>query len=164
MKPKSQALTADGFDTNVAEKMPKIRKLEEPLPSSLETEPQTLGEDPIGPITEISTPEAHAEGKVIFESPKKEVGVEQGLDILKLIEDLHGQLLVSAQTKRALEIDLVSSKRASSNWPGIIKNYGVKWRPWAEKIRGSRNPSLNPSTFKRRMRTPWRESKPFNKN
>jgi chromosome segregation ATPase len=112
MKPKSQALTADGFDTNVAEKMPKIRKLEEPLPSSLETEPQTLGGDPIGPITEISTPETHAERKVIFESAKKAAGGEQGLDILKLIEDLHGQLLVSAQTKRALEIDLASYKKS----------------------------------------------------
>ena len=71
MKPRSQVVTADGFDTNVAEKMPKIRKLEEPLPSPLQEEPQTLEEDHIEPLPEMRTPEEQAERKVIFESPKK---------------------------------------------------------------------------------------------
>ncbi len=112
MKPRSQVVTADGFDTNVAERMPKIRKLEEPLPSPLEAEPQTLEEDPLGPIPEMRTPETQTERKVIFESPRKGIGVEQGLDVLKLIEDLHAQLLASGQTKRALEMDLASYKKS----------------------------------------------------
>ncbi len=105
MKPRSQVVTADGFDTNVAEKMPKIKKLEQAVPSPLEAEPQTLA-------PEMGIPEVQPERKVIFESPKKGVGVEQGLDVLKLIEDLHAQLLASAQTKRALEMDLASYKKS----------------------------------------------------
>jgi chromosome segregation ATPase len=112
MKPKSQVVTADGFDTNVAEKMPKIRRLEEPLPSPLQEEPQTLEEDHIEPFPEMRTPGKQAERKVTFESPKKGVEVEQGLDVLKLIEDLHAQLLASAQTKRALEMDVASYKKS----------------------------------------------------
>ncbi len=112
MKPRSQVVTADGFDTNVAEKMPKIKKLEEPLPSPVEAEPQTLTEDPFKPVPEMRIPERQTERKVIFESPKKGVGAEQGLDVLKLIEDLHAQLLASAQTKRALELDLTSYKKS----------------------------------------------------
>ncbi len=112
MKPKSQVVTADGFDTNVAEKMPKIRKLEESLPSPLEAERQILEEDPLESIPEMRTPETQAEKKVIFEPPKKGVGLEQGLDVLNLIEDLHAQLLASAQTKRALEMDLASYKKS----------------------------------------------------
>jgi chromosome segregation ATPase len=112
MKPRSQAITADGFDTNVAEKMPKIRKLEEPLPSPLDVEPQPLEEDHREPVPEMRAPEKQAERKVIFESPKKGIEIEQGLDILKLIEDLHAQLLASAQTKRALEMDLTSYKKS----------------------------------------------------
>lgn len=112
MKPRSQVITADGFDTNVAEKMPKIRKLEEPLPSPLETEPQTLEENPLEPVPEMTTSEKQAERKVLFESPKKRVEAEQDLDVLKLIEDLHTQLLASAQNKRALEIDLASYKKS----------------------------------------------------
>ena len=49
---------------------------------------------------------------MVFESPKKGVEVEQGLDVLKLIEDLHAQLLASGQTKRALEMDLASYKKS----------------------------------------------------
>jgi len=112
MKPRSQVITADGFDTNVAEKMPKVRKLEEPLPSPSEAEPQILEKDRLEPMPEVRTLEKQEERKVIFESPKKGVGVEQGLDVLKLIEDLHAQLLASAQTKRALEMDLASYKRS----------------------------------------------------
>jgi DNA repair exonuclease SbcCD ATPase subunit len=112
MKPRSQVITADGFDTNVAEKMPKIRKPEEPLPSPLEAEPQIPEEDSLEPVPEARTQEKQAERKVIFESPKKGVGAEQGLDVLKLIEDLHAQLLASAQTKRALEMDLASYKKS----------------------------------------------------
>jgi len=104
-------MPADGFDTNVAEKMPKIRKLEEPLLSPFEEEFQPLKEDHAEPIPEIKSPEKLMERKVIFESPKKGVETEQSLDVLKLIEDLHAQLLASAQTKKALEMDLTSYKK-----------------------------------------------------
>ncbi len=111
MKPRSQVMTADGFDKNVAEKMPKIRKLEDLFPSPLGAEPQPLKEDDHEPAPEMRSPEKQPERKAIFESPKKGIETEQSLDVLKLIEDLHGQLLVSAQTKRALEMDLSSYQR-----------------------------------------------------
>jgi chromosome segregation ATPase len=111
MKPRSQAITADGFDTNVAEKMPRIRKLEEPLHSPLEEESLPPKEDRYEPIPEMRPPERQIERKMIFESPEKRVETEQSLDVLNLIEDLHAQLLASAQTKRALEMDLVSYKK-----------------------------------------------------
>jgi chromosome segregation ATPase len=111
MKPRSQAITADGFDTNVAEKMPKIRKLGDSLPLPLEEETLPVNEDRHEPITEMRPPERQIEKEMIFESPKKRVETDQSLDVLNLIEDLHAQLLASAQTKRALEMDLVSFKR-----------------------------------------------------
>jgi DNA repair exonuclease SbcCD ATPase subunit len=111
MKPRSQAVTADGFDTNVAEKMPKIRKPEEPLPLSLEEEPQPLKGDHHEPMPEMRSPVNQIERKMIFESPRKGIESEQSLDVLKLIEDLHAQLLSSAQTKRALEMDLTSYQK-----------------------------------------------------
>jgi len=112
MKPRSQAMPADGFDTNVAEKMPKIRRLEEPLPSFLEAEPQPLEEEQPEPLMEMRSPEKPVERKVIFESPKKATETGQSLDVLKLIEDLHTQLLAAAQTKRALEMDLTSAQKS----------------------------------------------------
>lgn len=111
MKPRSQAMPADGFDTNVAEKMPKIRRLEEPPLSPLEEESQSLKEDRSESIPEIRSPEKQTEKKVVFESLKKGIEAEQSLDVLKLIEDLHAQLLASAQTKKALEMDLTSYKK-----------------------------------------------------
>jgi len=109
MKPRSQVITADGFDRNVAEKMPRIRKLEEPLSSSLEAEPRPLEGDDLEPAQEMRPPEKQVEEAVLFQPPKAET--EQAVDVLRLIEDLHGQLLASAQTKRALEIDLTSHQK-----------------------------------------------------
>jgi chromosome segregation ATPase len=118
MKPRSQAATEDGFDTNVAQKMPRIRKLEEPQTPHLEQDPQqqekqgdqTLIDDTL--IPETSSSEKPVERKVVFESLQKRMETEQSLDVLKLIEDLHAQLLASAQTKRALEIDLASYRKS----------------------------------------------------
>jgi len=112
MKARSQVATADGFDTNVAQKMPRIRKLEEPHTLTLEQEPPPLEEEDQALIPEVSFPEKQTERKVIFESSKKGIETEQSLDVLKLIEDLHAQLLASAQTKRALEMDLGSYKKS----------------------------------------------------
>jgi len=113
MKLRTQAMAADGFDTNVAEKMPKIRRMEEPLPPSLEQAPVFLEKAHPEPPSEIPLREERTEKKTIFEAPRKSVETEKGLDVLKLIEDLHGQLLAAAQTKRALEMDLTSQKKTA---------------------------------------------------
>jgi chromosome segregation ATPase len=112
MKPRTQVATADGFDTNVAVKMPKIRKLEEPFNLALEQEPQPPKEEDQELIPERGVSEKQIERKAIFESPQKGTETEQSLDVLKLIEDLHAQLLASAQTKRALEMDLASYRKS----------------------------------------------------
>jgi DNA repair exonuclease SbcCD ATPase subunit len=112
MKPRSQAATADGFDTNVAQKMPRIRKLEEPHTLIPDQEPQPQEEEDRTLLPERSSPEKQTERKVVFESPQKGIETEQSLDVLKLIEDLHAQLIASAQTKRALEMDLASYKKS----------------------------------------------------
>jgi DNA repair exonuclease SbcCD ATPase subunit len=109
MKPRSQVITADGFDKNVAEKMPRIRKLEEPLSSPLEAEPQPLKEDDHEPAPGMRPPEKQVEETVLFQPTKAET--EQTVDVLRLIEDLHSQLLASVQTKRALEMDLTSYQK-----------------------------------------------------
>ena len=112
MKPRIQAATEDGFDTNVAQKMPKIKKLEAPHTLNLEQEPRPREEDDQILMPETSSPENQTEKKVVFESPQKGIETEPKLDVLKLIEDLHAQLLASAQTKRALEMDLASYKKS----------------------------------------------------
>ncbi len=119
MKSRIQPATADGFETNIAQKMPKIKKLEEPHTLILERDPQpqenegdqTLIDDHTL-LPEMSLSEKQTERKVIFESSQKRIEAEPSLDILKLIEDLHGQLLASAQTKKALEMDLASYKQS----------------------------------------------------
>ena len=119
MKPRIQTAAADGFETNVAQKMPKIRKLEEPHTLILEQDSQRQEKEgdqtPIDDQTllpEMSLSEKQAERKAIFESSQKGIASESSLDVLKLIEDLHGQLLASAQTKKALEMDLASYKKS----------------------------------------------------
>jgi chromosome segregation ATPase len=111
MKPRSQVITADGFDTNVAEKMPKIRKLEESPPLILEEEHPSLQEDPPDALPEMKCPEKPIEKKGIFEAPKKGIESEQTLDVLRLIEDLHDQLLASSQVNRVMEMDLTSHQK-----------------------------------------------------
>jgi len=113
MKPRSQVMTADGFDTNVAEKMPKIKRMEGPLPPPLEENLQFLEGDRQEPIPGAGSREERTDKKAIFESPKEGIETEKSLDVLKLIEDLHGQLLAAAQMKRALETDLTSHKKAT---------------------------------------------------
>ncbi len=119
MKSKIQTATADGFETNIAQKMPKIRRLEEPPTLILEQDFQLQEKE--GDQTqiddrslqpEISFSEKQAERRVMVESSPKRIESEPSLDILKLIEDLHGQLLASAQTKKALEMDLASYKQS----------------------------------------------------
>jgi len=106
---KTRSLAADGFDKNVAEKMPKMRKLEEPLPLDMEGVSQLVNEDRDETIQETTFPERQEETTVLFRPQKTEA--EPAVDILRLIEDLHAQLLVSGRTKRALELDLHSYQK-----------------------------------------------------
>jgi len=118
MKPRSQAATEDGFDTNVAQKMPGLENWKNLRPSIWSRKPpqqekeddQTVIVEPFIPETRSS--EKQAERKVVFQSLPKGVETEQSLDVLKLIEDLHAQLVASAQTKRALETDLASYRKS----------------------------------------------------
>lgn len=111
MKVRSQAMEADGFDKSVAEKMPRIKRLEEPLPSDLEKETQPLKEDHHEVVEEMRSSERETERRVLFEPPKKAEELEQDQDVLRLIEDLHTQLLVSSRAKKALEIDQASHQK-----------------------------------------------------
>src|SRR5512139_2962302 len=113
MKSRGQVMPADGFDMNVAEKMPKIKRIEEPFPSPSEENLHLLEEDRQKSVAEMRSREEQAEEKAIFESLKKGIETEKSLDVLKLIEDLHAQLHAAAQTKRALEMDLTSHKQTA---------------------------------------------------
>ncbi len=110
MKPRGQTIIGDGFDgfdRNVAEKMPKIRKEEEV--SSPASEGMLEPHQPVSQQAE--TPQRPAERIPIFSPQSDEGRGEENLEILRLIDDLHGQLLVSNRTKRALEMDLAGSQR-----------------------------------------------------
>jgi len=111
MKVKGQMVTDDGFDKNVAEKMPKVKKEEEFFPPHLEIEGQSLEEEPQEMIQEMRSPEKEAEMERIVEPPKIAKKTDKDLDVSRLIEDLHTQLLVLGRTKRALEIDLASNQK-----------------------------------------------------
>ena len=106
MKARSQVIRDDGFEKNVAEKMPKIRKGEALFPTYLEEEPQGEEHHP-----EMSSSEERTERKMIHALPRQGAEREQDQEVLGLIEDLHDQLLASGRTKRALEMDLSSSQK-----------------------------------------------------
>ena len=107
MKFKSQMITEDGFDKIVADKMPKVKHQEEAFPIEQETQPQVLkeGHQAIRPL------EKEPEEKISVPPSAGKGEGEQTLDVIRLIEDLHGQLLASSRTKRALEMDFASSQK-----------------------------------------------------
>lgn len=107
MKTRIQAAMEDGFDKIVAERMPKIKRMEESLPPEDKGEPQT----PKGEPYEVPLPEGQKEKQVFPETSMKEPHLGQGLDVLRLVDDLHTQLLTSSKARKALEMDLVSSKK-----------------------------------------------------
>lgn len=107
MKGREQIAFNDGFDRNVAEKMPKIKR-QEGFPSfDREPEAPRVDEEPIGP----PVPEKQPEKKAFLSASKSAPQQEKQVDVLNLIEDLHSQLLVSHRTKRALETDLSFSQK-----------------------------------------------------
>jgi len=111
MKLKSNILTADGFDTIVAEKMPRIKRLEDTAEQEKGEEREFLEEE----YKELSENRQSLEGRPGRESEEeflKEISTsEQSLDVTKLIEDLHNQLLSSNRIRRALELDIVSHQK-----------------------------------------------------
>jgi chromosome segregation ATPase len=108
MRVKSQTVADDGFDKNVAEKMPKVKKQEEFSP--LEVEIQPLKEDPQEIRPEVRSQEGEVEKEVILPPPQSREK-EKHLDVSGLIEDLHMQLLTLGKTRRALEMDLASDRK-----------------------------------------------------
>ncbi len=104
MKLRSRDLMGDGFDQNVAEKMPRMKKSEEPLLPAPEGEPRRVEEEP-----EIVQEAASSPGKI--EPRGAESEGEGSNSVHSLIEDLHSQLLVLNRTKRALEADLASHQK-----------------------------------------------------
>lgn len=111
MKIRGQVIQDDGFEKNVAEKMPKIKRLEESLSLNIESKPQPLKDEHPEIRDEMSSSEEQAGKKAIFPLPDREVERETNLEVFRLIEDLHAQLLASSQTKRALEMDLSSYEK-----------------------------------------------------
>jgi DNA repair exonuclease SbcCD ATPase subunit len=109
MRVRGQPVTDDGFDKNVAEKMPKVKRQEEFPPPEIEAQP--LKEDPQEIRTEVRSQEVEIEKEVILPSPQSEEREKQP-DVSRLIEDLHTQLLALGKTKRALEMDLASDRKA----------------------------------------------------
>jgi len=101
MKLRSQDLMGDGFDKNVAEKMPRMKKVEEPVLPAPGVESRRVEEEleiVVSSPKKIEAPEAETEG-------------EERNDVQSLLEDLHAQLLVLNRTKRALETDLISHQK-----------------------------------------------------
>jgi chromosome segregation ATPase len=108
MKTRSHLIISDGFDKNVAEKMPKIREEDESPPTEPVTEFQPI---PEGPSETVSS-EAGVEREFVLPPPlEEERGAEKSEEVLNLIDDLHNQLLVSSRTRRTLEVDLASLQR-----------------------------------------------------
>jgi chromosome segregation ATPase len=96
---KARSPMVDGFEKSVAEKMPKMKKMEDPpneMPLLRETVPDAVPEAPQEEAPAVQA--ARIEG-------------EPSEDVMRLIEELHGQLLVSNQTKRTLETELTSYQR-----------------------------------------------------
>jgi chromosome segregation ATPase len=111
MKTRGQLIQDDGFEKNVAEKMPKIKRLEEPQSSNIASKPQLLKDKHPEILDEMNSSEERAERKAIFPLPDREVERETNLEVFRLIEDLHTQLLASRRTKRAMEMDLSSYEK-----------------------------------------------------
>ena len=60
---------------------------------------------------EVKPQEKPLEKKPIFEPSRAATESIQDLDVLRLIEDLHTQLLVSSRAKKALEMDVASQQK-----------------------------------------------------
>ncbi|MGQ9647932.1 MAG: hypothetical protein ACUVWO_15515 [Thermodesulfobacteriota bacterium] len=109
MRARGQTVADDGFDRNVAEKMPKVKGQEEespPLEVAIQPLREGLEEEP----SEARSPEAEREREVIPPPPESRVR-DKPSDVSGLIEDLHAQLLALGRAKRALEMDRASDRK-----------------------------------------------------
>ncbi len=110
MKARDQMSMGDGFDRNVADKMPTVKKTEESLPPP-ESERFEPKEGPVEVKQESPVPPKAPEKRPLFQPFPKEAEPEPQRDVMRLIEDLHMQLLASGRAKSALEMDLASSQK-----------------------------------------------------
>lgn len=108
MRVRGQTVADDGFDKNVAEKMPKVKRQEEFSPPEVEIQPLTEDRQEIRP--EVRPEKGEIEREVILPPPQSRER-EKHLDVSGLIEDLHTQLLTLGKTRRALEMDLASDRK-----------------------------------------------------
>jgi chromosome segregation ATPase len=109
MRVRGQTVADDGFDKNVAEKMPKVKKQEEEFcPPEVEIQP--LKEDLREVRPEVRSQEEETEKEVIL-PPSMSRESDKHSDVSGLIGDLHTQLLTLGKTKRALEMDLASDRK-----------------------------------------------------
>lgn len=108
MKARDQMSMGDGFDRSVAEKMPTVKKTEE-TPPPLGSERLEPKEEPVEVKQDSPVLPKAAEKRSPF---PKEAEPEPQRDVMRLIEDLHTQLLASGWTKSALEMDLASSQKS----------------------------------------------------
>jgi chromosome segregation ATPase len=111
MKVRGQMVTDDGFDKNVADRMPKVKQEEGFSPPDQEAEILGVEEDHQEMIQEVRPPEKEPEREVVFEPRKIAPETDKTLDVSRLIEDLHNQLLALGRIKRALETDLASNRK-----------------------------------------------------
>jgi DNA repair exonuclease SbcCD ATPase subunit len=109
MRVRGQTVVDDGFDKNVAEKMPKVKRQEEEF-SPPEAEIQPLEKDLGEGRPEMRSQEEETEKEVIL-PPSMSRESDKRSDVSGLIEDLHTQLLTLGKTKRALEMDLASDRK-----------------------------------------------------
>jgi len=108
MRVRSQTVTDDGFEKNVAEKMPKVKKEEEFSPPEVEIQPREEDHQEIRPEVRSQEPEVE---KKAPPPPLQNRGREKPLEVSGLIDDLQMQLLNLGRTRRALEMDLASDRK-----------------------------------------------------
>jgi len=138
MRAKSLVMTADGFDRSVAEKMPRMKKLEDPLVQEQEEAYQPLEEAYPEVVQEKRSPEIQSEKRVVFEPPKATTESDQDLGVLRLIEDLHTQLLVSSRGKKALEMDLAAYQKTIHQWAQDNKDLRSQLEEAMKELQGFR--------------------------
>ncbi len=108
MRVRGQTIADDGFEKNVAEKMPKVKWQEElgsPGSEVLPEKDDQLEASPDGRVRE-----GISEKEIPFPPPPVREKEERP-DVSSLIEDLQAELLTLGKAKRALELDLISDRK-----------------------------------------------------
>jgi hypothetical protein len=129
MKIRDQAAMSDGFDRNVAQKMPKIRRQEEFAPPVQEPEPPWSSEEPLEELTPEKEPEKRVSSHLQSLGLKRRSLWTHGFDRGSPLSTSR-----SNQTKRALETDLSASHKTVQQLiaAGKRSDAGIPWRPLDE--------------------------------